>query len=69
MGFLEWVAISFSRESSQPWDGTVSPAMAGVFFTTEAPGKLGGWYTGLSQLSVSKSALESWWHNTAEVSM
>ena len=39
---LEWVAISSSRESSQPRDQTqvspVSPALAGIFFTTEPPG-------------------------------
>ena len=42
---LEWVAISFSRGSSQPRDRThisrVSPASAGRFFTTEPPGKPG----------------------------
>ena len=34
---LEWVAISFSRGSSQPRDGTtspMSPELAGGFFTT-----------------------------------
>ena len=39
---LEWVAISFSRGSSQPRDRTeslVSPSLAGRFFTTEPPGK------------------------------
>ena len=35
---LEWVAISFSRESSQAKDQTHSPALAGRFFTTEPPG-------------------------------
>ena len=39
VGFLEWVAISFSRGSAQPRDGPVSPALAGGFFTTEPPGK------------------------------
>ena len=34
---LEWVAISFSRESSQAKDQTHSPALAGRFFTTEPP--------------------------------
>ena len=34
---LEWAAISSSRGSSQPRDQTlVSPALAGVFFTTSA---------------------------------
>ena len=36
---LEWVAISFSRGSSQPRDQTqvsMSPALAGRFFTTSA---------------------------------
>ena len=39
VGFLEWVAISFSRGSSRPRDGPVSPALAGGFFTTEPPRK------------------------------
>ena len=30
---LEWVAISFSRESSQPRDQTKVPCIAGRFFT------------------------------------
>ena len=36
---LEWVAISFSRESSQPGIKPLSLALAGGFFTTEPPGK------------------------------
>ena len=36
---LEWVAISFSRESSQPRDQTHISCIAGGFFTTEPPGK------------------------------
>ena len=36
---LERVIISFSRGSSQPRDLTVSPALAGGFFTGEPPGK------------------------------
>ena len=39
---LEWVAISYSRESSQPGIKSTfpgSPALAGGFFTTEPPGK------------------------------
>ena len=39
---LEWVAISFCRGSSQPRDQTrisVSPALAGGFFTIVPPGK------------------------------
>ena len=41
---LGWVAISFSRGSSQPKGQThipspVSPALAGRFFTIESPGK------------------------------
>ena len=37
---LEWVTISFSRESSRPryWTHT-STTLAGRFFTTEPPGK------------------------------
>ena len=36
---LEWVAISSSRESSQPRDGTCISALAGGSFNTELPGK------------------------------
>ena len=36
---LEWVAISFSRRSSQPRDRTHISCLAGGFFTTELPGK------------------------------
>ena len=32
---LEWVAICFSRGSSRPQDQTISPALAGEFFTAE----------------------------------
>ena len=34
---LEWVAISFSRESSLPKDRTHISYLAGRFFTTEPP--------------------------------
>ena len=41
---LEWVAISFSRESSQPKDRTSSSCTSGGFFTTEPPKKrIHGW--------------------------
>ena len=36
---LEWVAISFSRESSGPGIESRSPALAGRFFITQPPGK------------------------------
>ena len=36
---LEWVAISFSRGSSQPRDQTHISCIAGGFFTAEPPGK------------------------------
>ena len=36
---LEWVAISFSRESSRPRDQTHVSCLADGFFTTEPPGK------------------------------
>ena len=36
---LEWVDISFSRESSQPRDQTHISFLAGGFFNTEPPGK------------------------------
>ena len=36
---LEWVAISFSRASSQPRDRTMSPALAGGFCATTPPRK------------------------------
>ena len=37
---LEWVTISFSRESSWPRDWTCISCLSGRFFTTEPPGKL-----------------------------
>ena len=36
---LKWLAISFSRISSPPWDWTCIFRIAGGFFTTELPGK------------------------------
>ena len=36
---LEWVAIPFSKESSNPGIKSMSPASAGGFFTTEPRGK------------------------------
>ena len=36
---LEWIAISFSRESSQPRDWIRISCLAAGFFTTEPPGK------------------------------
>ena len=46
MGFfqarvLEWVAISFSRGSSQPRDRTGAPALQADALLSEPPGKLG----------------------------
>ena len=35
-GILEWVAISFSRGSSDPGIELMSPAVEGRFFTTSA---------------------------------
>ena len=42
---LERIAISFTRGSSQPRDRTISPALAGVFFTTEPQGSPAQDYT------------------------
>ena len=36
---LEWVAILFSRGSSQPRDQTLVPCIAGGFFTIRFTGK------------------------------
>ena len=36
---LEWVAISFSWDLPDPGIESVSPALAGGFFTTEPPGR------------------------------
>jgi hypothetical protein len=36
---LEWVAITFFRESSQPRNQTQVSGIAGEFFTTKPPGK------------------------------
>ena len=44
---LEWVAISFSRRSSQPRDRTWASHIAGRFFAATVPGPLGlGWGRG-----------------------
>ena len=40
---LEWDAIPFSRGFSWPRDGTMPPALAGRFFTTEPPGRPWWW--------------------------
>ena len=47
---LEWVAISYSRGSSQP-EYLMSPALTGVFFTTSAPCKAHG-YWGMTTISL-----------------
>ena len=39
----KWVATSFSRGSSQPWDRTCISCIAGRFFTTESPGNINLW--------------------------
>ena len=36
---LEWFAISYSRDLSNPGIKPMSPALASGFFTTEPPGK------------------------------
>ena len=36
---MEWVAISFSRESPDPGIEPVPPALAEGFFTNESPGE------------------------------
>ena len=46
---LEWVAISFSRDSSQPRDRTQVPCVAGRFFTI--------WATRGAQLEILKKIL------------
>ena len=50
MRILEWIAISFSRGSSQPRDQTWIPCIAGRFFTAEAPGKEAIWIADPSYL-------------------
>ena len=45
----EWIAISFSRGSSQPRD-LMSPALAGRFFTTTATGEALPLHVSLTQL-------------------
>ena len=41
---LEWIAVSFSKGSSDPGIKPSSFALAGRFFTTEPPGKPGSVY-------------------------
>ena len=45
----EWVAIFFSRGSSQPKDQTRVSCIAGIFFTSEPPGKDQGTTSGFCQ--------------------
>ena len=45
---LEWVAISFSRGSSQPRDHTYVSCLAGRFLTNEPPEKLWSYHYKLS---------------------
>ena len=47
---LEWVAVPFSRESSQPRDWTQVSRIAGGFFTSWAQGKPKN--TGVGNLSL-----------------
>ena len=50
-GILEWVAVPFSRGSSQPRDQTQVFRIAGGFFTSWAPRKFKN--TGVGSLSIS----------------
>ena len=58
---LEWVAISFSRDLPAPGLETVSPALAGEFFTTAPPGK--------PQLSYLEPLNSGDWHCQSGVSV
>ena len=64
---LWWVAISSSKESSDPGIEPMtltSPALAGGFFTTEPPGKpiltVNYFYSAFKKLSLEKTCW-SWW--------
>ena len=52
---LEWVAISYSRGSSQPRDWTWVSHIAGRFFTIWATREAQFWYTKLEKLSIELS--------------
>ena len=54
---LEGVAISFSRGFCWPRDGSLFPAFAGGFFTTEPPGKPCGHYCLLCSDFLKKNTL------------
>ena len=54
---LEWVAICFSRASSQPKDQFMSPALAGGFFITEPPGKPNLWSVSTVLLMASRFSI------------
>ena len=71
---LEWVAISFSRGSSQPRDQAWVSCIAGRFLTTEPPGKpfrqclasdsyLGTWLQ--SRLSTRSQIISSVWSRSS----
>ena len=66
MGFpgariLQWVAISFSRGSSQPRDQTHISCLAGVFITMEPPGKTILLNPGFVTVIRNVSIINSWW--------
>ena len=54
---LEWIAISFSRGSYRHRDQTISPALAGGFFTSEPSGKSALIRQRSTQLKVSSDTL------------
>ena len=57
---LEWVAISSSRGSSQPRDGTWVSCVAGGFFTTEPPRSPLFLYKERKESEVTQSCLTLW---------
>ena len=56
---LEWVATSFSRESSSPRDQIHVSSLAGRFFITEPPGKPNKAI--LNTLFIQSNAVIIWW--------
>ena len=58
---LQWVAISFSRGSSQSRDQTHNSCLAGGFFTTEPPGKPHGVHLRLRKMKTEKLISRTVW--------
>ena len=66
-GILEWVAISYLRESSRPRDRTCISCIAGRFFTDEKPNPvLGEKYVGSANCPLNSQGHRHIYHEVNE---